>query len=99
MYWYRKAARRGDSSAAFNLGTVFRDKGKQRQALRWFRRSLDLGEGDALLEIAKLKAVVRGGRPRAVEILNQLLQRNDCTEATGEEAQVLLDSLAGASTS
>lgn len=90
LRWYRLAARQGDLVAANNLGTVFRDRGSRRPALRWFWKAVALGDSDALLEIARLEAAARGGRRRAVRHLRQLLRREDSTESTREDAQALL---------
>jgi uncharacterized protein len=54
MHWYKKAYRRGDSSAANNIGTIYRDEQKYRLALAWFEKAIALGDADANLEIAKL---------------------------------------------
>lgn len=52
--WYRKAYKAGCSSAASNIGTVYRDAKEYKRALWWFRRGLAMGDCDALLEIGKL---------------------------------------------
>jgi TPR repeat protein len=54
VYWYRKAYKAGSSSAASNIGTVYRDAKDYKRALWWFRRGLAMGDYDALLEIGKL---------------------------------------------
>lgn len=54
LYWYRRAFRGGDVSAAFNASTVYRDRGDRRGQRRWLRRGADLGDPDAVLELAKL---------------------------------------------
>ena len=56
MYWYRRAVRQGQAAAANNIGTIYRDEGRLRLAIRWFAKAADLGDGDALLEMAKLYA-------------------------------------------
>ncbi len=96
LYWYRRAYQRGERCAANNMGIVFRDEKKYAQALRWFERAVDLGDGDANLEIAKIY-ISRTDIPTAVRYLNQTLRtrKHDVTEASKEEAQELLSQLKG----
>src|SRR6266568_8045078 len=54
LYWYRRAARRGEGAAAANIGTIFRDEKDMKRALSWFRRAAKMGNGDANLEMAKI---------------------------------------------
>ncbi len=54
VHWYRKAYQGGCSSAASNIGTVYRDAGEYKRALWWFHRGLAMGDCDDLLEIGKL---------------------------------------------
>lgn len=57
LYWYKRAYRRGEGTAAHNIGTVWRDYGSFPRALYWFERALKLNGGDdgeASFEIAKL---------------------------------------------
>src|ERR1035441_8006286 len=57
LYWYKRAYRRGEGTAAHNIGTVWRDDGNFPRALYWFERALQLNGGDdgeANFEIAKL---------------------------------------------
>jgi TPR repeat protein len=54
LYWYRRAYRRGYRSAANNVGIVYRNEGKPRQALSWFKRAVALKDADANVEIAKI---------------------------------------------
>ena len=47
LKWYRRAVRHGDSTAAHNISTVYRDFGDFRRAHRWMLRALEMGDGDA----------------------------------------------------
>jgi TPR repeat protein len=51
IYWAKKAVAQGDSSAAFNLATIYRDLGKPRLAFRWYQRAGSMGDIDAFLHI------------------------------------------------
>ncbi len=49
--WYQRAAQSGSTTAASNLATVYRDRGKARQAFQWWMRSADMGDGDAAVDV------------------------------------------------
>ena len=51
IYWSKLAIAQGDSTAAFNLATIYRDMGKPRLAFRWYQKSGALGDNDANLQI------------------------------------------------
>src|SRR5712692_4784933 len=53
LYWYKRAYRSGDASAANNIGTIWRDKRNDKRALAWFQCAVRLGDHAANLEIAK----------------------------------------------
>lgn len=53
LYWYRRAYRRGDSSAANNIGILWRNEGKFKRALHRFTRAVKLGNDEANIEIGK----------------------------------------------
>jgi TPR repeat protein len=53
-YWYKRAYRRGDPSAANNIGTIYRHEDKTRPALDWFGRAVAMGDVAANLEIARI---------------------------------------------
>ena len=93
LYWYRKAARRGDAAAATNIGLLYRERHANAVAMRWFRKALALGNSDALIEIAKLQATSPRGHRRAIAGLRHLVARKDITESTREEAEILLREL------
>jgi TPR repeat protein len=89
MYWYKRAYRRGDSSAAANIGTIWRDEKKFERALYWFRRAVELGDEDSNLEIANLYLRKEQWR-EAVPYLQRACQSDWATESTKEQAKKLL---------
>ncbi len=91
LHWYRKAARRGDPAAANNIGTVFRDEGRPRLALRWFEKAIALGNEDALLELAKLYAGPLEDSRMATRLLKKVLSSKRVTVFSQEQAQRLLE--------
>jgi len=49
--WYGEAARSGSSTAATNLATIHRDAGDSRLAFQWWKRSPEMGDGDAAVDV------------------------------------------------
>jgi uncharacterized protein len=95
LHWYRRAWRHGERCAASNIGIVFRDERKWKQALDWFERAAKLQDGDANLEIAKIYLRVEKDRAKAMLYLRRTLQTDprDLTVASRQEAQRLLTRL------
>jgi len=65
MFWYRKAARRGDVCAYGNLAITYRDAGNFSRAKFWFAKALAGRDDDAAVELAKL--CLRGRRPNVAQ--------------------------------
>ena len=93
LYWYRMAARAGDAAAAANIGILYRDSRSPALAMRWFKKALEMGDADVLLEIARLQLASPRGRRAAVLSVRRLLAAEGIIEATREEAQDLLSEL------
>ena len=47
----RKAVHAGDPCAALNIAITYRENGDLRAAVKWFRKSTDGGDGDALIQL------------------------------------------------
>ncbi|WP_171160246.1 tetratricopeptide repeat protein [Usitatibacter palustris] len=98
LRWYRRAARAGDSAAASNIGTVYREAGRHRLALEWFKRAASMNDGDAEVEIAKHYLEGMGVAPhrgRAMAALRRAVASGSITDDGREEAQSLLDCMKG----
>ncbi len=95
MYWYKRAYRRGDSSAAFNIGVMWRNEKQFERALSWFVRSAKLGNDGANLEIAKYYLDHKHDPLRAVQHLKQVTNSAWVSEAELEEAAELLKIVKG----
>jgi TPR repeat protein len=52
IYWTKRAINQGNSSAAHNLGTIYRDLKKQRLAFHWYNRAVEMGDYDSLFQVA-----------------------------------------------
>jgi uncharacterized protein len=90
LYWYSRAYRRGDASAANNIGTIWRDKHKPQRALAWFRRAVRLGNDSSNLNIAKHFLQNESNLRIAIGYLTKVSQSNRVSEAEEEEAKRLL---------
>jgi TPR repeat protein len=93
LYWYKRAYRRGDASAANNIGTIWRDQQKWRRARSWFQRSVKLGNEDANLRIAESYLQSQQDTSKAISYLKKVCQSNCVTEASAAEAERLLKKL------
>jgi len=51
LSWLRRAFRAGDACAAQNIAITYRQIGDLRTAVKWFRKSADAGDGDALIQL------------------------------------------------
>jgi len=86
FYWYKRAYRRGSSSAANNIGIMWRNEKKLKRALEWFRRAVRLGDEEANLEIAKHYLRHERNPGKAIPHLEKVCQSDCVTEAGVKEA-------------
>ncbi len=96
MFWYKRAYRKGDSSAASNIAILYREQGRNNLMFQWFQRSVALGDGDSEVELAKLYMQgigVRKSLSKAKELLRRAQASAHITEAGREEATEMLGSL------
>lgn len=93
LYWYRRAARHGDCSAANNIGCIWRDRGKLSRALAWLERAVKLGDPDANLNIALVYLRQKRDPAKAAIYLTKISRSVRATEGSREEARLLLKQL------
>lgn len=93
LYWYRRASRDGDYSAANNIGCIWRDRNKLNRALLWFHRTLEMGDDDANLNIAKIFLRQRPNLEKAAHYLKKVSKSRYVSEGSKEEARLLLSRL------
>lgn len=93
--WYTKAYRQGERSAASNLGAMFRDEGRFKEALTWYERAVKLDDGDANLQIAKIHLREPQQRMQAISRLEKIetMPSDDVTPSAKQEARLLLRKL------
>src|ERR1035441_4863891 len=51
LVWLKRAFRGGDSCAPVNIAVTYRETGNLRHAVRWFRKSVALGDDGALIQL------------------------------------------------
>lgn len=90
LHWYMRAYRHGYSSAATNIGTIWRDSREPRRALAWFRRAVKMGDDDANLEIAKYYLQYCRNPERAIPFIENVSRSRSVSESSLEEAKRLL---------
>jgi TPR repeat protein len=90
LYWYKQAYQRGNSSAASNIGIMWRNEGSPRRALSWFKRAVKMGDDEANLEITRYYIKDEDSLRRALPHLRKVVKSNWVTEAGAEEAASLL---------
>ena len=90
--WEKKAIASGSTSALLNIGITYRIKGDIKLSRYWFEKSLDSGDGEAALQLAKLYMVSDKEIDRIRVYLNIAINSECMCEASIEEAkQLLLD--------
>jgi TPR repeat protein len=90
LYWYRRASRRGDASAAHNIGILWQSEGKFQRALDWFQKAVTMGDDESNLDIGK-HLLCRDNNPeRAIRYLRKITRDNRVSEACIEETAQLL---------
>jgi TPR repeat protein len=92
-HWYELGYKSGSAICASNLATVCRDAGDSRNEYKWYRRAADLGDGDALVEVAIRLLSGKGVRRNltgAIRLLKQVEGMADTSEAGRNSARQLL---------
>jgi TPR repeat protein len=87
--WYRRAVERGETIAAANMATVYRDRGQLRVAHQWYIRAMDMHDGDAAVDAGYgyLYGVgVRRDLRSAKRLLRVAVRSTLITESGREEA-------------
>jgi TPR repeat protein len=90
LYWYKRAYRRGVSSAAHNIGVHWRNEGKLQRALSWFFRAVNLGDDESSLDIGKHFLHNESDPRKAIPYFKRVTPQKWVTEDGTEEAAQLL---------
>jgi uncharacterized protein len=78
MFWDARAFDLGSVIAAFNLGVTHRNVGNLPDAVQWFERALQAGDGEAGLELAQMHV---GDAATARRYLHRALASQLCDES------------------
>jgi uncharacterized protein len=87
--WYRRAVRGGSSTAATNLATIHRDAGNSRLAFQWWKRSEQMCDGDAAVDVGYCYQYGIGARKNAVNakrMFRRAIASRNISEYGREEA-------------
>jgi TPR repeat protein len=91
LRWWKRAYRQGSWAAAFNLGMFFRDAKQWAKALKWFKRAVQAGDEDGLIEIANIHLRYAGDRAAGLRYLKLAVAEKDkLTEPARLETERLL---------
>jgi TPR repeat protein len=90
LYWFKRAYRRRDSTAAHNIGCVWRREGKPLRSLYWFSRAVELGDEESNLDIGKHFLHNEKNPRKAIVYFKRVRPTGWVSEAGAEEAARLL---------
>ena len=90
LHWYKRAYRRGSSTAAHNIGVVWRNERNFRRAVYWFCRAVELGDPESNLDIAKHFLHNEKDARTAIRYLKRVRPKHWVSEAGFEEAAELV---------
>ncbi len=88
--WDLRAWELGNESSLHNLGVTYRTHGAAREARKYFERAIAAGDGDALLELAKLLDVSDFETANVLRLLRLVNESDSVTEDSREEASSLI---------
>ncbi len=86
-----KSFQLGNISGALNLGIDYRMIGDIKKSKYWFETAFNLGDMEAALELAKLYMVSDLEVEKIKHFLKMVVQSNDVTEDSKEQAQKFLE--------
>lgn len=90
LYWYKRAHRQGDSSAANNIGTIWRDQKQMNRALLWFNKAIQMGNDGTNLEVAKHYLRNEDDPTKAIVYLQRVCRSKNVAEVELAQAKRLL---------
>lgn len=93
LYWYKRAWSHGrQSSICSNIASVYAEVGNRRRAEHWWRRALEMGDGDAAVDYAEYLASVLLSKydPKISFLLNRALQSERISQLGRERATEML---------
>ena len=89
MRWYRRAWRRRNPSAAANIATIYRDRGRLARAVSWWKRAIEAGSPEEAVEVGycyQYGIGVRRNCPEAVDRYRLAIRAPNIIETEREAA-------------
>ena len=95
-YWYKKAYKNGNSDGAYNLAIDRKNEGNVRSAVTWFKKAVEMNDGEACVALAKIYSARKRGQKAAEALLRRALRlsRGYISDDAKEEAESLLKKMA-----
>lgn len=93
IYWDKRAIELGSIVSLSNLAITYRMRGDIREAKSWFEKAVKTGDGDAALDLAKLYMVTDKEKETIKNLLQQVVDSQNVTEASVEQAKTFLKEL------
>lgn len=94
IYWDMRAIDAGSTTSLLNIGITYRRLGDIRTARHWFERSLESGDAEAALELARLYSVSEKEAETVRKYLSIVLESAYVSPDSKEVAQALLSDIA-----
>lgn len=88
--WELKAIDNGNTSMLLNIGITYRIKGDIRKAKYWFEKSLESGDAEAALQLAKLYMVSDNEEEKIKNYLEIVINDGNSIEISRDEAKEIL---------
>jgi TPR repeat protein len=93
LEWYKKAWRNDQQTGTcLNIAQLYREEKKPGRALYWLEKALELGDGEAAVELGKYHQTAGGasGRQKSLKYFRKAQKSKRISEESLEEARRLL---------
>lgn len=90
VHWYRRAVAKGSIIAAYNMSTICRDRGDQAGRVRWLRRTIAMGDTEALVELGRLVLFRPARQTTKATLIADLLRLARSADEESGAAKLLL---------
>lgn len=90
IYWNRRAIAHGSIIAAYNMSTIYRDRGDRAGRIRWLRRAISMGDTEALVELGRIVLFGNERQATKAKLARKLRRLAESTDEQRVEAMLLL---------
>jgi TPR repeat protein len=91
--WDTKAIAGGSKTSIANLATTYLQNNEKELAEKWFLQAIATGDGDSMLDLAKMKLEDENSITEVKKLLNDALESSSITENSRDEAASILRNL------